>query len=84
MSVKATIEARKRADAAYRVMDSIVAEDKKILQLAHFELSTGSKIERRIKQVRNILLSWNHDDITSILLYTDFYKQFPLYQLTHL
>lgn len=58
MSVKATIESRKKVDAAYRVMDAIVAEDKKILQLAHFELSTGSKIERRIKQVQLSLLAW--------------------------
>ena len=57
MSVKATIEARKKADAAYRVMDAIVAEDKKVLQLAHFELSTGSKIERRIKQVRKAIIT---------------------------
>jgi len=67
MSVQATIEARKRADAAYRVMDAIVAEDKKILQLAHFETSTGAKIDRRIKQVRHDSIALTYDTTRSRL-----------------
>lgn len=49
-AVMKAIENRKKADAAYQVMDQVIMEERKVLQMAHFEESTGAKIERRIKQ----------------------------------
>jgi len=45
-----TIESRKRADNAYRRMDAVIVEDKKILQMANFENMTAAKIDRRMKK----------------------------------
>jgi hypothetical protein len=48
---KAMIESRKRADNAYKEMDAVIAQDKKILQISNFENNTAVKIERLQKQV---------------------------------
>lgn len=48
---KAMIESRKRADNAYKAMDSVIANDKKILQIAKFETNTANTIDRLVKQV---------------------------------
>lgn len=49
---KAMIESRKRADNAYKAMDAVIANDKKILQIANFEITTANKIERLTRSVR--------------------------------
>mmetsp|Transcript_15101 Transcript_15101/g.25173 ORF Transcript_15101/g.25173 Transcript_15101/m.25173 type:complete len:481 (-) Transcript_15101:324-1766(-) len=43
---KQVIESRKRADNAYKEMDAVMAQTKKILQIANFENQTQAKIER--------------------------------------
>ena len=48
---KAMIESRKRADNAYKEMDSVIANDKKILQIANFETNTANKIDRLVREV---------------------------------
>lgn len=50
---KAMIESRKRADNAYKAMDAVIANDKKILQIANFETFTANKIDQLSKAVRN-------------------------------
>ena len=45
------IEARRRQDNAYKEMEVAISHDKKITHLAHFEIATTQKIERRNKQV---------------------------------
>ena len=40
------IESRKRADNAYKAMDAVIANDKKILQIANFETQTAKTIDR--------------------------------------
>ena len=52
---KAMIESRKRADNAYKEMDAVIANDKKILQIANFENFTANKIDRLSKAVRQSL-----------------------------
>jgi hypothetical protein len=49
---KAMIESRKRADNAYKAMDAVIANDKKILQIANFENHTAKKIEGLSRAVR--------------------------------
>lgn len=44
------IEARRRQDNAYKEMEAAITHDKKITQLANFEVATTQKIERRNKQ----------------------------------
>ncbi len=48
---KAMIESRKRADNAYKEMDTVIANDKKILQIANFENTTAKTIDRLSKVV---------------------------------
>lgn len=48
---QAIIESRKRADNAYRAMDTVIAGDKRIMQLANFENKTQAKIDRRKRRV---------------------------------
>jgi hypothetical protein len=48
---KSMIESRKRADNAYKEMDTVIANDKKILQIANFETFTANKIDRLVKSV---------------------------------
>lgn len=48
---KAMIESRKRADNAYKAMDAVIANDKKVLQIANFENHTALKIEKLSKAV---------------------------------
>jgi len=45
------IESRKRADNAYKEMDTVIANDKKILQIANFENTTAKTIDRLSKVV---------------------------------
>lgn len=52
---KAMIESRRRADNAYKAMDAVIAQDRKILQIANFENHTAQKIERLAKAVSYIL-----------------------------
>ena len=49
-AVMKAIESRKKADAAYQVMDQVIMAERKVLQMAHFEETTGAKIEKRIKK----------------------------------
>ena len=53
--VQRAIEARKKANNAYDYMDSVIADEKRKLQIAKFEISTSKKIERRMKNVIIIL-----------------------------
>jgi len=53
---KAMIESRKRADNAYKAMDSVIANDKKILQIANFETNTANRIDRLVKEVSQLPL----------------------------
>ena len=48
---QAMIERRKRADNAYRAMDEVIANDKRILQKANFENNSFAKIEQLSKKV---------------------------------
>lgn len=50
--VQRAIEARKKANNAYDYMDSVIADEKRKLQIAKFEISTSKKIERRMKNDR--------------------------------
>lgn len=50
-SVQRVIEARKKANADYDAMDSVIAENKRRMQIANFEISTQKKIENRMKKV---------------------------------
>jgi len=43
------IESRKRADNAYKEMDTVIADTKKILQIANFEIHSAAKIEQLTK-----------------------------------
>jgi hypothetical protein len=45
------IESRKRADNAYKAMDAVIANDKKILQIANFENHTANTIEKLARAV---------------------------------
>lgn len=49
--VQRAIEARKKTNDAYDYMDSVIADEKRKLQIAKFEISTTKKIERRMKNV---------------------------------
>ena len=48
--VQQAIESRKRADVAYREMDAVLAEERKVLSKAQFEVLTANKIEQRVKR----------------------------------
>lgn len=45
------LESRRRVENGFREMDNLVQNDRKVLQMAHFENKTLNKIERRTKQV---------------------------------
>lgn len=45
------IELRRKQEAKYREMDSAIAKDRRIIQIAAFEETTTNKIQRRLKQV---------------------------------
>jgi hypothetical protein len=49
--VQRAIEARKKTNAAYDLMDSVIADEKRKKQIANFEISTTKKIEKRMKNV---------------------------------
>ncbi len=59
MDQQRIIESRKRADVAYRAMEAVLVEQKEILHKANFELSTGAKIEARLKQVIMAFSFWS-------------------------
>jgi hypothetical protein len=65
MNAQAMIEHRKKADNVYRQMDSMIAEEKKIIQRSHFESTTGAKIEKRIKQ--NEMDQYHRDNAIGLL-----------------
>lgn len=44
------IESRKRADAAYKLMDQVRAENMKVSQIANFEINTAKKIETNCRK----------------------------------
>lgn len=46
------IESRRKVENTYREMDALIANDKKVLQMANFENNTTQKIDRKLKQVR--------------------------------
>lgn len=56
---QAMIERRKKQDNAYRSMDEVIANDKKLLLKANFEISTTSKLDQLSKKVRKI----SHDNL---------------------
>ena len=45
------IEARRKADNAYREMDSAVADNMRVKQYARFENESAAKITHQLKQV---------------------------------
>lgn len=49
--VQRAIEARKKSNAAYDYMDSVIADEKRKQQIANFEIATTKKIEKRMKNV---------------------------------
>jgi hypothetical protein len=48
--VQQAIENRKKADAAYRQMDAVLADERKVFSKAQFEVLTANKIEQRVKK----------------------------------
>lgn len=48
--VQQAIENRKRADLAYRQMDAVLQDERKVLSKAQFEVLTANKIEQRVKK----------------------------------
>jgi len=61
---QALIERRKKQDNAYRAMDEVIANDKKLLLKANFEISTTSKLDQLSKKVRK-----NTYDVTCTLIF---------------
>lgn len=49
--VQRAIEARKKTNAAYDLMDAAIADEKRKKQIANFEITTTKKIEKRMKNV---------------------------------
>ena len=49
------IENRKKAQATYDMMDSLISSEKKIMLIANFESSTTKKIDERNKKVTFVL-----------------------------
>jgi hypothetical protein len=45
------IEARRRAENSYRMMEQSLASEKRSRDIANFEVVTAKKIEKRTKQV---------------------------------
>ena len=63
-SAQRAIEARKKANAEYDIMDSVISENKRRMQIAKFEISTQKRIENRMKKVARsydsiFLYLWN-------------------------
>jgi hypothetical protein len=50
-SIVRVIEERKKANAYYDQMKAVIAEGKKLEQLAQFEITTSKKIEKKQKEV---------------------------------
>ena len=65
---QAMIERRKKQDNAYRSMDEVIANDKKLLLKANFEISTTSKLDQLSKKVRNKSRDNLIDKYSAILL----------------
>jgi hypothetical protein len=45
------IEARRRQDNAYKEMEGAIDQDRKVTHMAHFEIKTSSKIDKRNRHV---------------------------------
>jgi hypothetical protein len=58
--VKATIEAKKKANREYESMDEVVMMEKRTMQIANFEENSQKKIERRIRKDRGESLKKNY------------------------
>lgn len=54
--VKATIEAKKKANREYESMDEVVQLEKRTMQIANFETNSQKKIEQRVRKDRGISL----------------------------
>jgi hypothetical protein len=52
IKVKAAIEAKKKANIAYERMDEVLATEKRIKQIANFEVDSQKKIDLRIRKDR--------------------------------
>jgi hypothetical protein len=50
--VKATIEAKKKANREYEAMDDVVMAEKRTMQIANFETTSQKKIEIRMRKDR--------------------------------
>ena len=51
--VKATIEARKKANREFEAMDEVVMLEKRTMQIANFEVESQKKIDNRIRKDRS-------------------------------
>lgn len=51
--VRATIEAKKKANREYESMDDVVMHEKRTMQIASFEEKSQKKIEQRIRKNRS-------------------------------
>lgn len=54
--VKATIEAKKKANRAYEAMDEVVTLERRTMQIANFEENSQKKIEQRVRKTRGAAL----------------------------
>lgn len=70
---KAMIESRKRADNAYKEMDTVIANDKKILQIANFENTTAKTIDR-LSKVVSLLPAYNSASMYTVSFSFHFLK----------
>ena len=59
--VRATIEARKKANREYEFMDECVANEKRTMQIAQFEHTSQRKIDRRVRKDRTHALKREQD-----------------------
>lgn len=58
--VQRAIEVRKKTNAAYDLMDAAIADERKKLQIANFEISTTKRIEKRMKNDRMSSMERDH------------------------
>lgn len=66
LSAQKMTEIRKRQDEKYREMDAMMAQDRKVFQMANFEITTTNKIERRLRNVTIYLFRCFSQQITLI------------------
>ena len=58
--VKATIEARKKANREYELMDEVILKEKRKMQIANFEQQSQKKIEQRLRNERSDAMLREH------------------------